>query len=330
MANQPATGTELQQQGNTNFRYADNADGTKNVGSPVIDNFIKGLFGGTPPTNTNTYNRGGFGPVDDPGMLPTVQIGTTAPTPQLGAQLFPQQTDNDPGNMDMDYLGEGKVAANAGNTTDYAQNIALQNMLNNEGAALDVDGIRGPLTEAANNAYMARGQDDPDYSGLSAMDLTGDGEEFTGLPTADDNTVGGRGGAKPGFSMSDVFADMLKQSLGIGSGGEASQYAEQEGTAPTSLMPDGVPSLGFGGPLTKFGNPLMSAAAGAGKSIRPRVVPNVAENLTALGLGQAGIAGGQALTPTPEPQVGEENSMLMRMIDSLLNQENNRSIMGNK
>jgi hypothetical protein len=169
--------------------------------------------------------------------------------------------------------------------------------------------------------------DDPDYSGLSAMDLTGDGEEFTGLPTADDNTVGGRGGAKPGFSMSDVFADMLKQSLGIGSGGEASQYAEQEGTAPTSLMPDGVPSLGFGGPLTKFGNPLMSAAAGAGKSIRPRVVPNVAENLTALGLGQAGIAGGQALTPTPEPQVGDDSNMLMKMFRVLTDQEGNRNIM---
>ena len=258
------------------------------------------------------------------------QLGMGAATPALGIQAPLDQDPIDEGGS-MDYLGEGsKVPANAGNTANYAQNIALQNMLNNEGAALAVDGIRGPLTEAANNAYMARGQDDPDYSGLSAMDLTGDGEEFTGLPTADDNTVGGRGGAKPGFSMSDVFADMLKQSLGIGSGGEASQYAEQEETAPTSLMPDGVPSLGFGGPLTKFGNPLMSAAAGAGKSIRPRVVPNVAENLTALGLGQAGIAGGQALTPTPEPQVGEENSMLMRMIDSLLNQENNRSIMGNK
>ena len=282
MANQPATGTPLQQDGNTNFKYADNPDGTKNVGSPVIDNFIKNLFGGGPPTDSSPTNRGGFGPVSNPGMLPTVQIGTTAPTPQLGAQLFPQQTDNDPGNMDMDLTGESKFGT-------------------------------PPIKPT------------PPIPNPEAI-----GEEFTGLPTADDNTVGGRGGAKPGFSMSDVFADMLKQSLGIGSGGEASQYAEQEGTAPISLMPDGVPSLGFGGPLTKFGNPLMSAAAGAGRSIRPRVVPNAAENLTALGLGQAGIAGGQALTPTPEPQIGEEDSMLMRMIDSLLNQENNRSIMGNK
>ena len=166
MAFQRADGTTLQQDGNTNFKYADNPDGTKNVGSPVIDNFIKGLFGGGGPSKSSPNNF----------MLPTVQIGTTAPTPQLGAQMFPQQTDNDPGNMDMDLTGESsKVPATASNTANYAQNIALQNMLNNEGAALAVDGIRGPLTEAANNAYMARGQDDPDYSGLSAMDLTGDG-----------------------------------------------------------------------------------------------------------------------------------------------------------
>ena len=112
MANQPDTGTVLQQDGNTNFRYADNPDGTKNVGAPVIDNFIKSLFGGTPPTNSNTYNRGGFGPTNDPGTLPTVQIGTTAPTPALGIQSYnPQQTNNDPfAGTEMDLTGERRFA----------------------------------------------------------------------------------------------------------------------------------------------------------------------------------------------------------------------------
>ena len=59
---------------------------------------------------------------------------------------------------------------------------------------------------------------------------------FEGLPTADDNTPGGRVGAQPEFSMSDVGADMLA-TVGIGEGGDATRYAEQQGTAPTNYGP---------------------------------------------------------------------------------------------
>jgi hypothetical protein len=52
---------------NTNFRYADNADGTKNVGAPIVDNFIKTLFGVGPSTSKSSSNA--F-------FKPKVQIGT--------------------------------------------------------------------------------------------------------------------------------------------------------------------------------------------------------------------------------------------------------------
>jgi len=102
-----------------------------------------------------------------------------------------------------------KVPATAANTAGFDDTVRLQERLNSSGADLIVDGIDGPLTKAAMAQYMptddvnmpmitdeqmgvgeemalrnrvmnkhkywnTQGQDDPDYSGLSAMDLTGD------------------------------------------------------------------------------------------------------------------------------------------------------------
>ena len=93
-------------------------------------------------------------------------------------------------------------------------------------------------------------------------------------------------------------------------------------------MPDGVPSLGFGGALTSAGRGVTAAnlaRAPATKSIY--TAQDAGKNLTSLAGGQAGIAGGQALTPTPEPQVGDDSNMLMKMFRVLTDQEGNRNIM---
>ena len=83
-----------------------------------------------------------------------------------------------------------KVPATAANTAGFDDTVRLQERLNSSGADLIVDGIDGPLTKAAMAQYMPtddvnmddlpiitdkqmgvstdQGQDDPDYSGLSA------------------------------------------------------------------------------------------------------------------------------------------------------------------
>lgn len=88
------------QDGNTNFAYGDGR-----VGSPVIDNFLKSLMGGGDETLTAN-------PLEGAGILPSVNIGTGAPTAQTGASLYPQQQDNDPGVMDL--TGEALAMSGVG------------------------------------------------------------------------------------------------------------------------------------------------------------------------------------------------------------------------
>jgi hypothetical protein len=83
-----------------------------------------------------------------------VNLGSGA-KPATGIQSYIPNSDpiDDSGPMDLTGEGRTKVAANAGNTKDYANTIALQRYLNTIGANLAEDGINGPLTQAANATF---------------------------------------------------------------------------------------------------------------------------------------------------------------------------------
>jgi hypothetical protein len=87
-----------------------------------------------------------------------VNLGSGA-KPATGIQSYIPNSDpiDDGGPMDLTGEGRTKVAANAGNTKDYADTIAIQKMLNSKGANLAVDGIYGPLTKAADDKYYSSG-----------------------------------------------------------------------------------------------------------------------------------------------------------------------------
>ena len=159
-----------------------------------VNQFIADLLpSGTKYTPGNPNLPDNQQPTHD--SVPGGTFTSGAALPNIGAQLKPANPfpihvdaatddvaldginlDGTEDNLNPITLPRQKVEANAGNTRDFDKTIALQKELNALGANLDVDGIHGPLTKAAQAQYGSR---QPDLS--SMIELNSGGDPFTEL-----------------------------------------------------------------------------------------------------------------------------------------------------
>jgi hypothetical protein len=153
----------------------------------TVNQFIADLF----PSGTKYTPSTDANPNAQHGALGSGTYASGASLPSIGAQPKPQSPvpilPNPSGdeqalaglNIDGDNAPRQKVAANAGNTQDYDATIALQKELNAKGAGLAVDGINGPLTQAAMAKFgAANAPSGPVYNNMEQESAIAEGQNL--------------------------------------------------------------------------------------------------------------------------------------------------------